>query len=1593
WMDIYYWRDAFGDCEQFQPYLKTLRALSIDGHTNGLQFEKLQGHDDPPLFSIRVNLDTRILLTIYQGKLCLLEVVLNHDYKKSRFVRNPAVLTAFLAKHEQMADAGVATAATATPGWGKVEWNDIAALAPLNRASGEPQALDYQQQRLIEFNGQQNEALGTSLPAIVSGPAGSGKSCVALSLLTKYLREHQEDNTAFPVVYISQSPCLVHEMARLWQEMMFNQAVPGQVLFKTYEQLLDEHLPGAAKPDFVNADFFFAWYRDYVKQAVSGSGGLKRKDQESTMSAELVWREFRIRSGFNADEDYLPLGQRQSAAAGQPARLAICAAYEAYKTHLTSMHKIAPELHPMASASTSTYKLFVVDEAQDFSYGQLRNLNHEAASNIIYFLGDHQVLFDGKSRLNYLQQLFYGAQPAVNVLTLPATYRCSEPVSAVANALIALKYQVTGGAADKLESATLQVAKDSQFKAGDASRISPDNEQQRALLKSAAESPQCAIITLPKYANEAKALFNTPLIFTAKEVKGLEYDTVILWRLLSCKDAKKIADKLGDNDAQASAGHRAKAGHSDESFVPYLNELITAVTRARRKLVIAQDNEHQIKAIISALDKSLVTAAAVEEKKEQPAAPQDWLLEAKKLITSGHHQQAREIFLKKLQRSDFNEFVESLSQTLVADTKKTPAKIASNDSAAAGNASLVLPAAATKSLALTPGGSASPAIAEKKEPWEQELKVLQQLLTSKNPKRGELSKLIKALENDGKDGIEHTFLYFLAKQKPSALLQLAQEQPLYFNKIPANTWALSINDGPEKSLSILFLLATTPLGLNPLKKLVDNYPDVVRSIPGGAWGAAQQYIAPGTSIIYHLAKTEDGHDLLQTLITLVGDKILATAWLQGPDAEKEPQTAALSLLANSVSGQKVLALLLKKHPEIPTQIPAGARYDVNKPIQSNNKRPVHIAAYMGYSEVIVALHGAGANLDLAMNGGITAAYLAAQMDQAKVITALHAAGANLNLADSDGSTPAHIAARMGSHQAIAALHSAGANLDKQRHDGGTPLHVAAKNGHVKVIVALHNAGVNFNPLCNSKATPAILAATYGHTQAIVALHNANANLDLAENKGVTAAFAAAQNGHTQVILALHSANANLDLATNDGSTAAFVAAQNGHAQVIVALHSANANLNLATNDGSTAAFVAAQNGHTQVILALQSANANLNLTTNDGATLAIIAAQNGHADVIVALHSAGINLSQAVGNGVTPAYIAAQNGHVRVINALCSTNAELNQPDHNGVTPVAVAKRHGHTAVVKILQRANADCTRSTTKATKAYCNEPKMTAKERANNGANIRFFEASQPHLLGTISLQQPGWNCFDTALGINRANLVKYALNQRDSLDFRQLLAPEIRSAMAVTITVMNAQRAGNDFGEAYEAQIQLALPPSMHTPTLQVLGERYTQAVASKKFVSACRACGEAIGDNRPSVDSLLAFFTDLEKQHQYQAAYDAFIAKYEPIEKDLQAYSLDKAIYSQYLTDYYAKKNWIAFQPDLPTSIVDIAARMLDSVIVIYEPLEASDWKESYKTKNSDMSKNTLLLLYVHTERYFVALPNLHDAATKEEQPHRAMASN
>jgi len=296
-------------------------------------------------------------------------------------------------------------------------------------------------------------------------------------------------------------------------------------------------------------------------------------------------------------------------------------------------------------------------------------------------------------------------------------------------------------------------------------------------------------------------------------------------------------------------------------------------------------------------------------------------------------------------------------------------------------------------------------------------------------------------------------------------------------------------------------------------------------------------------------------------------------------------------------------------------------------------------------------------------------------------------------------------------------------------------------------------------------------------------------------------------------------------------------------------------------------------------------------------------------------------------------------------------------------------------------------------------------------------------------TVEKKQLGWNCFDIAVNLDRNALILYALQNANQEAFRKLLAPEIRHAAALTAIYMNESKENkknnqriielfeiasalqglnevqsinieikkySDKIKEYDEQERHILPKSMHTMALQTLVNNYVEA--HEKMRDAVKSSNQALGrpeGNYLSLEELDTFFKVKANQNNNEKTYANFMKVrneiFSPHEEAFNTYCLDQKTYETYISDYYAKQGWFAFQPKLngetpSSSMINIAASYLKKCIVIYQNIQG--WFAFQPKLNSENPSSSMIdiavsylkkciITYQNVQGWFAFQPKLN----------------
>ncbi len=657
-LNIYFWRGAIaqenGFLTQFQPIVKKL--LTNDYNPNDL--EQLRGHRG--IYSYRINQVERLLFSTWkkngQSYLLLLEHLPTHDYQKSRFLQS-GVLKRFLIRHAEAfheSSQEVCFQPLLT-----TLFDASATSETIDEISIQP--MDYHHE-FIQLNIDQEHALSVSLPSLITGSAGSGKSCIAMLLLATRLEQfrlNHSDINPLRMLYITKSESLIHQMRLIWADQPVLQGLERETVeidFCTPEQLITQHTNMLGMRFTTDEDWsswFDAKYAQYKKTRKTAT-----KHALSCLDTpDKLLEEFRICSGYSSSK-YSKLGARQSSVS-RDLRESVLELYIQYLNDREQLGLIDPSFNT-ASCGRNKYHLIVVDEAQNFSHVQLHDLAELAIDKaIVYCMDSHQYLDDKISKRSFLvDELFrrVGASPHLTEIQLNVGYRCPLSISQLANVVLDLKHQVQGGLLDQHTTQAVSTAIEDARHIGSVYLIHPGQNTPAWILEQA-RGTQLVVLTSeevlaePGSRNKIEQLFQTPNIMTVNQCQGQQYTTVIAYRLLNEKNMKALKDPLSALLTSAdSAGvrtyHRPKADTGSDASTLFLNHLYTSYTRALEHVVIYEMpipcNQPFFKLI-----KPYVTLSSIAPISEISSNEEHWLEAARLQLTLGNKSLAQQICAKK----------------------------------------------------------------------------------------------------------------------------------------------------------------------------------------------------------------------------------------------------------------------------------------------------------------------------------------------------------------------------------------------------------------------------------------------------------------------------------------------------------------------------------------------------------------------------------------------------------------------------------------------------------------------------------------------------------------------------------------------------------------------------------------------------------------------------------------------------------------------------------------------------------------------------------------------------------------------------------
>ncbi|HYG61053.1 MAG TPA: hypothetical protein VEL74_00605 [Thermoanaerobaculia bacterium] len=488
----------------------------------------------------------------------------------------------------------------------------------------------------LKLTREQYEVLAAPGPVLLAGSAGSGKTSIAVHRLV----QASLDPEAPRCLYLSYSAPLVEHAKRLYRDVVLARgANPKQNPpdFFTFGDLYLSLIPRdfkehQARP--MGEPLFREWFRKAGR----------------SLDPALVWEELRsILKGaclsatqpMLDEETYFDLGRKRAPlfVDERPEIYRIAQRYQAWLAEEGRSDRIDLCRRALTEQRrrAKTYPVVVCDEVQDLTELEVAfvlSLSSRPDLAGVLLAGDAQQIVNPSgfrwAEVRRLAGKQARAKTAPPVLRLRRNLRSVRPVVELANTLLLLRRETFGRSEeDEPEEAAIAGPVPFEVAAG----------EQEVLDALEGFGPRCAVLTLDE--EESRRLrrrLGTTRVFHVREAKGLEFDSVVLWKLLAPdRDLVERFVRLPRGESRLEREPR---------FARLLRHLYVAVTRARRHLAIYEGgtphpfwSQERFRA---SLERGAVES--LPRLFRATASPEVWEEEGDYFLERGHLRQAAECY-------------------------------------------------------------------------------------------------------------------------------------------------------------------------------------------------------------------------------------------------------------------------------------------------------------------------------------------------------------------------------------------------------------------------------------------------------------------------------------------------------------------------------------------------------------------------------------------------------------------------------------------------------------------------------------------------------------------------------------------------------------------------------------------------------------------------------------------------------------------------------------------------------------------------------------------------------------------------------------
>ncbi len=540
----------------------------------------------------------------------MLEVILNHAYERSKFLRG--------VKIDETKIPGVEDAA-------QIKEEALPALIYINPSDNHFHFLD----KIISFDPEQQDVYKVQPPLIIIGPAGSGKTALTLEKMKRFCGHG---------IYVTLSPYLADNARKIYYNYHYEND-SQEISFLSFKEFLETMRVPEGK------EIRYSAYSQWL---------LRFPRQQRVADAHRLYEEFRgvitgsiVDKPYLSHEEYRNLGVRQTIYLDNEREL-VYALFEKYIFFLRENGWYDPNIlaHSYLKDVRQIYDFVVVDEVQDITNIQLQIVLRSLKNpdNFILCGDSNQIVHPNFFSWSGLKSMLYNSSSLETkkvTRILQSNFRNSAAITELANKLIRIK-QKRFGSIDR-ESTYLMNSLSEE--AGEVIFLKDTERVKQDLNRNIRRSAKFAVLVMR---DEEKAhvrkIFDTPLLFSIHEAKGLEYENVVLLNFVSGERGsfQELVAGVSEEDLETEMRYMRAADKKDKSLEAYkffINSLYVAVTRAVRRLyIIESDTRHHLFQMLG-----LHNALEQVTMKTEQSTNEEWQAEARRLELQGKHEQADEI--------------------------------------------------------------------------------------------------------------------------------------------------------------------------------------------------------------------------------------------------------------------------------------------------------------------------------------------------------------------------------------------------------------------------------------------------------------------------------------------------------------------------------------------------------------------------------------------------------------------------------------------------------------------------------------------------------------------------------------------------------------------------------------------------------------------------------------------------------------------------------------------------------------------------------------------------------------------------------------